>query len=366
MKHASVTQIGSEMPNERQAAERDERIRRHAHRLPVRHDEAEAAHDFHRRERRDQRVDAQVGDHRAVHEADHRARRDRRDDRDERVAGGVEHHRAEHAGERDRRADRQVEVARGETEHHRARDHADLRDRQREAEHVLDREEVIDGQRHRDEHHDEDHDQAVFGDLLPPLLLVVFLRDQRVRDAIRSPADEVFSGFHDSLRISLDVPFSLFSLFRLLVRSSPTCGSARLSTDLFVRLAARQFARDPPLPHHDDPVRHAEHFRQFRRNHHDRAAAFGQLIDHVIDFVLRADVDAARRFVEDHDLQIRLGEPARQNRLLLIAARKKADFLAAARRLDLQQLDEAVGGFALPSCGRGKSPRAGNDGGTRY
>jgi hypothetical protein len=26
--------------------------------------------------------------------------------------------------------------------------------------------------RHRDEHHDEDHDQAVLGDLLPPFLLV--------------------------------------------------------------------------------------------------------------------------------------------------------------------------------------------------
>ncbi len=31
-----------------------------------------------------------------------------------------------------------------------------------------------------------------------------------------------------------------------------------------------------------------------------------QLIDHVIDFVLRADVDAARRFVENHHLQIGL------------------------------------------------------------
>ncbi len=231
MKHASVTQIGSEMPNERKAAERDKRIRRHAHRLPVRHDEAEAAHDFHRRERRDQRVDAQVGDHRAVHEADHRARRDRRDDRDERVAGGVEHHRAEHARERDRRADRQVEVTRGEAEHHRARDHADLRDRQREAEHVLDREEVIDGHRHRDEHHDEDHDQAVFGDLLPPFLLVAFLRDQRVRDRFARLADEVFSCFHDSLRIPLSTVQSAQSVQAALAVESD-CGSARLSTDL--------------------------------------------------------------------------------------------------------------------------------------
>jgi hypothetical protein len=86
----------------------------------------------------------------------------------------------------------QVEVARRETEHHRARDHPDLRDRQREAEHVVDREEVIDRQRHRDEHHREDRDQAVFGEVLPPLLAIALLRHQRVGRRLHGCAREVF------------------------------------------------------------------------------------------------------------------------------------------------------------------------------
>jgi len=89
---------------------------------------------------------------------------------------------------------------------------------------------------------------------------------------------------------------------------------------LFVRLLAWQFARDPPLPHHHDPVRYPQHLRQLGRDHHDRAAAFGQLIDHVIDLVLGAHVNTARGFIEDHDFQFRLREPARQNRFLLVAA----------------------------------------------
>jgi hypothetical protein len=122
------------------------------------------------------------------------------------------------------------------------------------------------------------------------------------------------------------------------------CGSARLSTACSFALA-RQLARDAPFAHHDDAIGHAQHFGQLRRHHHDRAAALREPVDHVVDLVLRAHVDAARRLVEDHDLQVGLREPARQDRLLLIAARQEADLLPAVRRLDLQPLDEAVGRF---------------------
>ena len=63
----------------------------------------------------------------------------------------------------------------------------------------------------------------------------------------------------------------------------------------------------------------------------DAFALVGQLVDDRVDFVLRADVDAARRLVEDQHL--RAGEqPFRQHHLLLVAAGKVA--ASSGRRSD--------------------------------
>ena len=61
----------------------------------------------------------------------------------------------------------------------------------------------------------------------------------------------------------------------------------------------------------------------------------GELADHVVELGLDADVDAARRLVEDQDL--RVGEqPAGEDRLLLVAARELADRLAQRGEPDAQ------------------------------
>ena len=57
-----------------------------------------------------------------------------------------------------------------------------------------------------------------------------------------------------------------------------------------------------------------------------------ELVDQAVDLGLRADVDPARRLVEDEDL--RSGrQPAGQHDLLLVAARQLADLLVERRGL---------------------------------
>ena len=61
----------------------------------------------------------------------------------------------------------------------------------------------------------------------------------------------------------------------------------------------------------------------------------GELADHVVELGLDADIDAARRLVEDE--HARIGEqPAREDRLLLVAARQLADRLAQRGEADAQ------------------------------
>ena len=75
-------------------------------------------------------------------------------------------------------------------------------------------------------------------------------------------------------------------------------------------------------------------------------ALVGELADQRLNLGLGADVDAARRLVEDQ--QLRVGaEPARQQHLLLVAAGELADLLLGARRLDGEALHESVDDLAL-------------------
>ena len=50
----------------------------------------------------------------------------------------------------------------------------------------------------------------------------------------------------------------------------------------------------------------------------------GQIPDHVVDFLPRADVDPARWFVEDQDLGVG-PQPAGDHRLLLVSAGEARD-----------------------------------------
>ena len=80
---------------------------------------------------------------------------------------------------------------------------------------------------------------------------------------------------------------------------------------LLTRDIAVQRAFNTALPHYNHTIRDPKDLGQFGGDHHDCAPAHSQLVDHVVDFVLRAHVDATRGLVENHDPQIWLSQPAR-------------------------------------------------------
>ena len=95
---------------------------------------------------------------------------------------------------------------------------------------------------------------------------------------------------------------------------------------------------DAAFGHHHDPVTDAKHFRQFARNHQDRDAVFNQLAHDRVDLGFGADIDAARRLVEDQDTRVGL-QPFGDDDLLLIAAGKLAGRLLCVAAPDAEALD---------------------------
>src|SRR5205085_5701952 len=100
-------------------------------------------------------------------------------------------------------------------------------------------------------------------------------------------------------------------------------------------LRAAKLRHAATVAHDDDARASLDQLRKLRGDHQDAEARRGKLVDERLDFPLRADVDAARRFVEDEELRV-LAEPAREENLLLVAARKLAYLLLRARSLDAE------------------------------
>ena len=90
----------------------------------------------------------------------------------------------------------------------------------------------------------------------------------------------------------------------------------------------------------DGAVADQLHLLQFRGVEQDRLALLGQLAQQPVDFLLGANVDAARR-IEAQDGPRIGGDPARDRHLLLVAA-GQALHLALRARVDLQPLDRAA------------------------
>ena len=114
-------------------------------------------------------------------------------------------------------------------------------------------------------------------------------------------------------------------VYRLLVlphsRALRVSGGA--GHDLFGRRGAR--VNSPVMSsfmQNEHAIGQSQHFRQFRRDQHNRQSALCQLINLRVDFLLGADIDAARRLVEKQ--HARIGQqPFRQHNLLLVAARQR-------------------------------------------
>ena len=102
-----------------------------------------------------------------------------------------------------------------------------------------------------------------------------------------------------------------------------------------------QLAGHPALRHDHDAVRQREHLRQVGGHHQERHAARGEIAQDAVDVRLGADVDAARRLIDDEDARV-ARQPLGEQHLLLVAARQIAHLALDVRRGDAQLVDIAL------------------------
>ncbi|BAB51502.1 mll4969 [Mesorhizobium japonicum MAFF 303099] len=114
-------------------------------------------------------------------------------------------------------------------------------------------------------------------------------------------------------------------------------------------------ARDLALMHDGDAVGHADHLLHVAGDHQHGDAGIGQGAHQPVDFRLGADVDAARRLVEDHHLRVH-GQPLAEHDLLLVAARQRAGARLHRRRLDAEIFLLLLGGCRLSACRDQRTP----------
>jgi hypothetical protein len=107
------------------------------------------------------------------------------------------------------------------------------------------------------------------------------------------------------------------------------------------------FADDPAAAHHQNAVADADQLRHFGRDDDDRAPFRSQSGDEFVDLFLVADIDAARRLVDDDNLRIEQHHLGKQQ-LLLVAAGKLSceDRLRAGP--DVEILDRLVERLCFP------------------
>src|SRR5215204_802983 len=126
----------------------------------------------------------------------------------------------------------------------------------------------------------------------------------------------------------------------------PPALSLRVDDVLLRDVGAAQLGRAAAVAHDDDPDAAFDQLLKLGRDHQDAEAGGGQLVDERLNFALRAHVYAARRLVEDEKAGV-LAEPAGEQHLLLVAARKLPDLLVGARSLDAEPLHETLDHLVL-------------------
>ena len=91
-----------------------------------------------------------------------------------------------------------------------------------------------------------------------------------------------------------------------------------------VMLGADKFALDGAVIKHEHAVAAADQLVIVGRVEQDRRAVVGELAQQLIELLLGADIDAARRVVEQDDARL-AHQPFGDHHLLLVAARQRAD-----------------------------------------
>src|SRR3954454_7418282 len=119
------------------------------------------------------------------------------------------------------------------------------------------------------------------------------------------------------------------------------CSAKERSHDRLAReMLARKLLVDAALAEDEDAVHQLDVLVDLGRQHHDRDALPGQVEQQLIEVALGADVDAARRVIEQQHSGLRR-QPARHHDLLLVAARQRGDRRLGISHLDLQPVDVA-------------------------
>src|ERR1700722_10336633 len=102
-----------------------------------------------------------------------------------------------------------------------------------------------------------------------------------------------------------------------------------------------EFAANTAFVQHQDAITHANQLGKFARDEQDRFPRVGELIDDLVDFQLRSDIDSSSRFIEkNHE---RLGhERLTHDNLLLVTPGKLADLGLHRWRFDAQRLKKMI------------------------
>ena len=131
-----------------------------------------------------------------------------------------------------------------------------------------------------------------------------------------------------------------------------------------VGLRRRELVDHPPAEDDDGAIADAMDLVELRGEEQDRRAGLGELADEAVDLLLGADVDPARRVVEEEGAHAAV-EPPRDRHFLLVATRQ-APHLRLGSGVDLEAVDGAAHDLPLaahvdrpPSAQRG-DPRQGN------
>ena len=112
------------------------------------------------------------------------------------------------------------------------------------------------------------------------------------------------------------------------------------------RLLAGDLGDQLALAHHEDAAAEADQLGQLRGDDEHATPGLGELGDELVDLRLRADVDPARGLVEEQHPAV-AHQPAREDHLLLVAARQLACERARVVGLGIQRSQLLAGGLAL-------------------
>ena len=132
-------------------------------------------------------------------------------------------------------------------------------------------------------------------------------------------------------------------------------GDGRSHHVLLRHLVAAEQRHRVPLVHDEDPVAEADQLEGVRGDEQDRRAVRGKLPQQPVDFLFRADVDAARRLGQEVDTRLQR-QPLGDGDLLLIATAQTEHGLPRRLQTDAELGDEAVDQMPLARPAEDASP----------